>query len=266
MVATGAAIASAEPPRWPDGARAAIVLTYDDALKSQLDVAVPQLDEAGLKGTFFLSGTFDEADVDRWRAAARGGHELANHSVFHPCPERSFKAERQYYAESYSVAGMLREIGAMNTLLHAIDGGTVRTYATPCSQSIVGGVDYIPALRKSGLVKFVRAGGDQTAIVTDIDALDPYAVPSFATVNGPDGAALVAYVQRVAGAGGLGVIMFHGVGGDYLTVSADAHRTLVTYLREHRREIWVGTFNEVLSYAEQQRIAHGTTAHGTPPR
>src|SRR5687767_15529074 len=39
--------------RWPNGARAVIVLTYDDALTSQLDHAIPVLDEAGFKGTFF---------------------------------------------------------------------------------------------------------------------------------------------------------------------------------------------------------------------
>lgn len=39
--------------KWPEGKLAAVVLTYDDALSSQLDVAIPQLDSAGFKGTFF---------------------------------------------------------------------------------------------------------------------------------------------------------------------------------------------------------------------
>ena len=37
--------APAQTP-WPAGKTAAIVLTYDDALDSQLDVAIPQLDAA----------------------------------------------------------------------------------------------------------------------------------------------------------------------------------------------------------------------------
>ena len=71
----GAAMVSAQqsmPTTWPGGHRAAIVLTYDDALRSQLDNAVPALDAAGFKGTFFLSGTFKQEDVDRWRAVAEG--------------------------------------------------------------------------------------------------------------------------------------------------------------------------------------------------
>ncbi len=56
---------------WPDGKRAAVVLTYDDALASQLDIAIPALDAAGLKGTFFLSGGgLKPGEIARWRAAA----------------------------------------------------------------------------------------------------------------------------------------------------------------------------------------------------
>src|SRR4051812_24404914 len=42
--------------RWPSGAEAAVSLTYDDALGSQLRYALPVLDAAGIKATFFLSG------------------------------------------------------------------------------------------------------------------------------------------------------------------------------------------------------------------
>ena len=42
---------------WPGGKRAAVVLTYDDTLPSQLDIAIPALDAAGFKGTFFLVGS-----------------------------------------------------------------------------------------------------------------------------------------------------------------------------------------------------------------
>ena len=72
---------------WPEGKSAAIVLTYDDAMSSQLDVAVPQLAAAGFKGTFFLSGGMAPDYMRRWRAAQRAGHELGNHSLFHPCPK-----------------------------------------------------------------------------------------------------------------------------------------------------------------------------------
>ena len=40
---------------WPNGARAAVSLTYDDGCDSQLENVVPLLDELGLKATFFLT-------------------------------------------------------------------------------------------------------------------------------------------------------------------------------------------------------------------
>ena len=39
---------------------------------------------------------------------------------------------------------------------------------------------------------------------------------------GASGAEMIAWVQQVENSGALGVIIFHGVGGDYLAVSAEA--------------------------------------------
>jgi peptidoglycan/xylan/chitin deacetylase (PgdA/CDA1 family) len=80
-LAAGAPAAAQTAFAWPKGKRAAIVLTYDDAMPSQLAVAIPQLDAAGLKGTFFLDAdSLTPAEILRWRGAARRGHELGNHS------------------------------------------------------------------------------------------------------------------------------------------------------------------------------------------
>src|ERR1700760_3118953 len=64
VAATVGCIPDVAPPLPPSSAggglapgRAAVSLTYDDALASQLDVAVPDLDRHGLLGTFFLTDT-----------------------------------------------------------------------------------------------------------------------------------------------------------------------------------------------------------------
>jgi peptidoglycan-N-acetylglucosamine deacetylase len=182
---------------WPGGKQAAIVLTYDDALRSQLDVAIPQLDAAGLKGTFFLTGRFPQEEVERWRKVATSGHELANHSVIHPCAKGSFDMPEQYNNERYSVQTMLAEIGIMNTLLHAIDGKAERTYATPCGQTVVGGEDYIAALKASGIVKYVRDAGGHVERGPDGFSAPGTFFPETAT-----GADLIAFVDARARAGG----------------------------------------------------------------
>jgi hypothetical protein len=48
------------------------------------------------------------------------------------------------------------------------------------------------------------------------------------------------------------VIVFHGVGGDYLSVSAEAHRQLLDYLAARRDQIWIAPYSEVMTYIAQQ--------------
>ena len=236
-------------PTWPAGKTAAIVLTYDDALTSQLDIAVPQLDAARFKGTFFLGANMTPDAMVRWRSAAGNGHELGNHTAFHPCPRAILPDRPQFLTDNYDVERMLMEVGAMNLILFGIDGQRVRTFAAPCSQMRVGSVYYTDALRRSGYVKYGRTGGDQyRSVVTDLASLDTLQVPSYGPVDQPDGATLIAYVERVRAANGLGVLQFHGVGGDYLEVTAQAHQALVDHLKKHP-EVWVATFREVMDYA-----------------
>lgn len=233
---------------WPGNKKAAIVLTYDDALASQLNVAIPQLNQANLKGTFFLDGRMTEQEITRWRQASKKRHELGNHTLFHPCSRTILQTEAHYASENYNVEIMLREIALMNRFLFAIDDQRTRSYAYPCTEYVVGHTDYTDALKRSGLIRYARAGGDKNSIITDFRRLDPYRVPSWGLAQQTDGADLIDFVKRVRQAQGLGVFMFHGVGGDYLEVSAKAHAQLLKYLREHQADVWVGTFQEVMDY------------------
>jgi hypothetical protein len=136
---------------------------------------------------------------------------------------------------------MLKEIGAMNNMLAAIDGKPEHTFATPCGQHVVGGEDYLPALRTSGLTKYVRAASDPGT-----GTLDPFDVPSTFFPDTVTGTQLIAYVEKVR-SGGLGVMGFHGVGGDYLIVPAAAQGAR-RVLKAHKDDIWVAPFGEVMDY------------------
>jgi peptidoglycan/xylan/chitin deacetylase (PgdA/CDA1 family) len=230
---------------WPDGKRAAVALTYDDALASHLDIAIPALDAVGLKGTFFIIGSnLAPEQISRWRSAASEGHELGNHTVRHACPQASYlPAKKIDTSEAYDVETMLTEIRTMNTVLTAIDGKLQHSYATPCGQHLAGGVDYLPALRATGLVRYTRAADPSTG------PLDPMDVPAHFFNANATGADLIAAVHDAERTGGMIVLGFHGVGGDYLTVSAEAHAQLLTYLKDHSDTIWTAPFSTVMAYA-----------------
>jgi peptidoglycan/xylan/chitin deacetylase (PgdA/CDA1 family) len=237
--------------KWPGGKKTAIILTYDDALISQLDHVVPQLAKYQLKGTFFLDGRVQPREFPRWKAAADAGNELANHSLHHPCSISAYKAD--YYSENYTVASMIDEIGEMNNLLDKINGKQARTYAYPCGKSVAGKEDYTEMLKASQLVKYARAGSDKkSTVVTDFAHLDFFKVPAWGLAAHTDGDALISLVKDAQKANGMAVFMFHGVGGDYIDVTAEAHEQLMCYLVANKADVWVGTFQEVLDYVKQQ--------------
>ena len=260
-----ATAAAADPAfTWPHGEHAAIVLTYDDAVPSDLAVAIPQLDHTNLKGTFFLMGRqMHVEDLPRWRAAAVSGHELANHTINHPCYRGTYDMPQQYNSESYNVETLLAEIKVMNILLTAIDGHPKHAFGTPCAQTKVGGgsdrdvdkdknaekKDYIGPLKASGLASYIRdpaipVVNSQTGSATSSP------VPKFsnAAFVGSSGADMIAWIKEVEKTEGVGVIVFHGVGGDYLSVSAEAHQQLLDYLAAHRAEIWTAPYSEAMDY------------------
>jgi peptidoglycan-N-acetylglucosamine deacetylase len=242
----------AQPIAWPAGKKAVIVLTYDDGITSQLDNAIPALDKHHLKGTFFIDGTMPYEEILRWLQASEEGHELANHSIYHPCSQETLSLRRQYVNENYDRYAIIREIAMMNRYLFALDHKTKRTFAYPCTETIVGGKDYVDTLRTTHLVTSARIGGDKVPI-TDLKHLDLFRVPSWAPTDVYDGNVLIEYAKMTLDKGGLGIFQFHGIGGDYLKVSAEAHEKLLDYLLAHP-EIWVATYQEATDYvaAHQQ--------------
>ena len=243
-------VSAASATNWPGGAKAAVVLTYDDALGSHLDNAVPALDAAGFKATFFLSGV-KTADVPRWRAVSVTGHELANHTIFHPCPASSFSADPRYTSEAYTPASMLKEIEQQNVLLTALDGKPTHGFAWPCGQTLAGGLDYLEALRVAKLVTYAR--GVHTSpddLRADVGRMDPMHVPSRGFGEGTTGAQLIEFAKQAQAGGGMAVYLFHGVGGDYLQISDSAHRELLAWLAAHRSEVWVTTLQGALDWAK----------------
>ncbi len=254
--------ASADTPfLWPHGARAAVSLAYDDALDSQLDTALPALDKVGLKATFYL--TLGAATVQRrmadWRAAAANGHELANHTLFHACsrtaPDRSW-VTADTDLDHVSATQLVAQIRLGNTLLQALDGRRERTFTAPCGDLLAAGVNYLDLIRPDFVAIKAGLGG----AVADMASLDIHAVNVVAPVNA-SGAQLIALVQSAARLGTLANITFHGVGGDYLSVSQQAHDELLAHLATYRGLYWTDTFINVMKHVKAQRAA---TALATP--
>ena len=239
---------------WPANTQAAVSLAYDDALASQLDVAIPALDRHGLKGSFYLtmaSPTVAHRLAD-WRAAAANGHELGNHTLFHQCsrsqPGRDWVRPEQDL-DTLTLTALHAQILLANTMLHAMDGKHERTFAVPCGDLLVAGEPYLPAIQAEFVAIKALAG---TGITTEPLALNPYAV-SVLVASDLSGAQLIALVEQAAREQGMVNLTFHGIGSEHLSVSKEAHETLLAYLAANRQRYWTDTFIEIMRYVKTQQ-------------
>jgi peptidoglycan/xylan/chitin deacetylase (PgdA/CDA1 family) len=238
---------------WPNGAKAAVNLAYDDALDSHLDIAIPTLERYGFRGSFYLVMSRESVSkrLGEWRAAASRGHELGNHTLYHQCsasePDRGW-VQPWRDLDRVPSAELVEDIRVASAFLHAIDGRTERTFTAPCGEVEAGGENYIESIMPDFLAIKAGPGGVQPAMET----LDPYAVGVAAPV-GVSGEELIAMVQEAAARGTMANFTFHGVGGDYLSVSAEAHEQLLQHLAAHPEIYWVDTFVNIMRYVRGRK-------------
>lgn len=223
---------AADPPscQWPHGAKAAVSLTYDDALASQLEYAVPALDRAGLKATFFLSG----ANISAFASLASSGHELGSHTLHHPC-----NAE----LAALDAAAMAEELDAGDAAVKALGVTGKLGFAYPCGkQQMKAGESYIPLVQQR-----FRAARGVVGVVADPAHVDLFRVPALFPPSSSDGSDALELIARAEASHGWAVIGVHGVteAGEYLQLSAAAHDKILGYLKAHADSVWTAPFGSV---------------------
>jgi peptidoglycan-N-acetylglucosamine deacetylase len=220
------------------GKKCAVVLTYDDAIDQHLDNAVPLLDSLGLKATFYITAysTSIKNRMPEWKRLADKGHELGNHTLFHPCfggPDRSW-VKPEYDLRNYSVQRMVDETRMTNIFLQSLDGKTRRTFAYTCGDMKIGDSSFINAMKTD----FVAARATRNEMHR-INEIDLYNIDCF-VVNGETGTQLIEWAKKAMETNSLLVVLFHGVGGgNALNVSLSAHREFLLFLKQNEKDIMV---------------------------
>ncbi len=228
--------------------KCAVVLTYDDALGVHLDKVLPVLDSAKIKATFYVYGNsvVFQTRINEWKSLAMNGHELGNHSLFHPCNGKTKGNEwvkKDYDLQYYSTERLLDELRLANTLLETIDGKSKRTYAYPCGDKIAEEKNY-----KDTLQYIFSAARGTTPGINDFSDIDLFDIKVF-HVNGNSGKELIQAVEDAREKQALIVFMFHGVGGGHeLNISLDEHNKLIAYLNKNRKSIRTAPLIEIVEY------------------
>jgi peptidoglycan/xylan/chitin deacetylase (PgdA/CDA1 family) len=235
--------------RWPNGRRAALSLSWDDARPSAVEVGVPILDRHGVKATFYVLPRNMPRQLKKWRAAAAHGHELGNHTLNHPCMGNFISWQTpETMLENYTLKRMEREILGANRVLSATVGVKPTSFAYPCAQTYVGRgsrlKSYIPVVAKH----FVVGRHGFSEAYASPERCDLAQVPSLDFDN-KTFKQVKAILDAAVADGCWLVLTGHEVGDHRVkqTTSAKGLDKLCAYLKGHP-EIWVGTISEVGAY------------------
>jgi peptidoglycan/xylan/chitin deacetylase (PgdA/CDA1 family) len=238
------------PLKWPNGAGAAVSLTYDDGRMNHLDLAIPDLELFKFRGTFYLThdNPYVELSVDRWRAAYSRGHEIGNHSYNHPSREE---------LSGYDANDILAEVGYGALWLKRIIGPDPdRSFAYPGGELAIGAGNNDKDSFTSAISRYHKvaraAGGppnDPLKVRLPITILS---ASLFDTPNGFRLDDLRNYCELARRHGHWAIIMFHDViapdddppGANQ--ISQNVHRQFLGYLR--LEPFWVAPVQEVANY------------------
>jgi|SRR5450432_257139 len=240
-----------------EGKKCAVVLTYDDAIDQQLDNAVPVLDSLGLKASFYITAysTSIQSRMNEWKQLAVRGHELGNHTLFHPCnggPGRAWVKE-DYDLQKYSVQRMVDETRMTNVFLQSLDGKTRRTFAFTCGDMKIGDSSFIDPMKKD----FVAARAVRNEM-HPIGQVKLYDLDCY-LVNGESGSQLIAWAKEAMKTHSLLIVLFHGVGGgNALNVTPQAHREFLIFLEQNKKDILIAPMIYVADDIHSWQISNPT--------
>ena len=249
---------------WPNGAKAAVSLTYDDGLNSQLEHAVPDLDAFGFKATFFLTQENMDERLSDWQALERHGHEMADHTISHPCASLAHD----------TAAGMARhEIVPMEKYLDDhFQSPRPRSFAYPCGFI---GLGHGPAAVREARYLSVLRPQLLAARTVDGPPNDPHRLSQERfrlsgfepTYDHDDPRIAFAYVRQAIRRCDWAILVFHEVlpvrkgEGD---TSQPAHHAILAWLAG--QPVWCAPMREVFEYATSVQLAENAKGGSSPQR
>jgi peptidoglycan-N-acetylglucosamine deacetylase len=237
---------------WPDGKRAALSLSFDDARKSQVDAGLALLDKHNVKATFYVVPSAVEQQLEGWKKIAASGHEIGNHSLNHPCTG-NFAWSRQKALEDYTLEKMRDELEQANRRIKELLGVTPVSFAYPCGQTFVGrGVDtrsYVPLV--AALFGSGRTWQDETP--NDPTFCDP-AQTTGIEMDGRDFEQILPILVKARETGQWVALAGHDIGHDGTqTTRVTMLEKLMRYTSDPVNKIWVAPVGTIAKYIREQR-------------
>ncbi len=238
--------------KWPEGKTMAISLTWDDGRESQVKTGTPILDKYGYKATFYVLPDPVEKHLIDWKKTVSSGHEIANHSLTHPC-SGNFPWTRSNALEDYTLASLENQLLEANTRIEKSLGVKMTEFAYPCGQSFVGrGTNtqsYVPLIAKnfkSGRTWLDEAPNDPSYCdLSQITGME---------MDGKNFESIFSLIENARKSHSWLVLAGHDIGeGGPQTTQTAMLEQLLRYFKESGTDIWVAPVGEVSTYIEKSR-------------
>src|SRR6266513_3096056 len=118
---------------WPDGRRAAVSLSFDDARLSQVDTGLALFRKLGVRVTFFVQSAYIQERLAGWKQAVADGHVIGNHTGTHPFTG-NYAFSLKNALEYYDLRRMEEQLDDANEQIRRMLEVTPKTFAYPCCQ------------------------------------------------------------------------------------------------------------------------------------
>ncbi len=238
--------------QWPEGKKAVLSLTFDDARQSQVTQGTALLDKYQAKATFYVVPESMKPVLDGWKEAVANGHEIGNHTLYHPCTG-NFTWSRDRALEDYTMARMRAELTATNEQIKELLGVEAESYAYTCGQKFIGRGEntqsYIPLVAE--LFTSGRGFLDETPNAPEyMDLAQLTGIES----DGKDFNEIRTVLEAARETGAWVVLAGHEMSDQgNQTTRLDMLEQLIKYAQDPANGIWLATVREVTSYIQEQR-------------
>jgi peptidoglycan-N-acetylglucosamine deacetylase len=238
---------------WPNGAKVAVSLSFDDARLSQPDAGIPMLDSFGVKATFYLNPAPMRERLEGWKKAVAAGHEIGNHSTTHPCSGNFFWVGKGNELENFTIEKMRKNLLECNKILKDELGVDAKVFAYPCGQKYVGRgknvKSYVPLIAEM----FSSGRGWLEELDNDPMFCD-YAQLAGREMDGKNFDEIEKLIENAKAHNDWLLLAGHEMGEDGMqTTRLSMLRQLIAYAKDPANGVWLAPVGEVQAYIKKQR-------------
>nr|WP_250885710.1 polysaccharide deacetylase family protein [Shewanella jiangmenensis] len=246
---------------YPNQARNAVSLSFDDARVSQADVGLALLSRYQVKATFYLLPVFAKERLPQWREALKNGHEIGNHTLSHLCTG-NFQWLREHDAglEQADLAFIAKDLDESQTFFKQEFGITPKHFAYPCGQTFVGRgkevKSYVPLIAER--FSTGRTWNDETA---NLPGYTDFAQLRTLPIDNKSFTEIKAMLEAQRETNKWLILAGHDIGSEgTFTTRTTALEQLIQYLQDPANGYWLAPVGQVAEHLQATMPSNATAA------